>query len=336
MKNTKKYYYINSQRVTSGPHEVRELLQLYAEGEIKPTTKIAQKGAPAWLAFKECHADLLKSHQEATALERVASRYHVLDKATREISGPFYIEELEQMINNGRASRTCYVCKKGDKTWVALSEAFDISSDTDIPVPIATSRAVVPYTKPAAPAATQYEVEQRRSPRPQPTSPAQSPSNTQVVTTTPAKTYSVFQRRELISEYDFGMGYFASYWFCISHCTDFTRRATRQEYWRMWFTSTFLIPIFSLLTLLLCATLISLDVSVVLAAVAIPFLVIYGLLMFITGLSSVVRRLHDTGHSGFFILLFLIPFGNIYLFILLLSDSTPGTNTFGISQKYPD
>ncbi len=341
MKNTKKYYYINSQRVTSGPHDASELLQLHEAGEIQATTKIAQKGGQTWLAFQHCQADLLKIHQEVMAANRAAMRYHVLDKATHEISGPFYIEELEKMINSGHAPSAWYVCKKGDKTWQALSDAFNVTGD--MPAPAEATRAVVPYTepakrpRPAAPEAPQYEIERRRQGiTPQPAAPTKRPTSSQPIATTSGRTYSVFQRRDLLSEYDFGMGFFATYWFCISHCTDFTRRAVRQEYWRMWFVMTFLIPIFSVMLLALFAIFVSLDLSVVLAAVAVPFLVIYGLLSFITSLACMVRRLHDTGHSGFFILLFFIPLGNIYLFILLLSDSTPGTNTFGISQKYPD
>ena len=48
-----------------------------------------------------------------------------------------------------------------------------------------------------------------------------------------------------------------------------------------------------------------------------------------------VRRLHDTGKSGWFILLGLIPFvGGIILLIFFCMDSQPETNEYGPSPKY--
>lgn len=47
------------------------------------------------------------------------------------------------------------------------------------------------------------------------------------------------------------------------------------------------------------------------------------------------RRLHDTGKSGWWILLTFVPFiGQIWLIILLLKDSQPATNAYGASPKY--
>ena len=48
----------------------------------------------------------------------------------------------------------------------------------------------------------------------------------------------------------------------------------------------------------------------------------------------VVRRLHDTGHSDWWLFIGLIPLiGIIMLLILLVSDSHAGTNQYGLSPK---
>lgn len=52
-------------------------------------------------------------------------------------------------------------------------------------------------------------------------------------------------------------------------------------------------------------------------------------------ISLSVRRLHDTGKSGLFLFLFLIPIGGmIVLFIFLVEDSQRITNEYGPSIKY--
>jgi uncharacterized membrane protein YhaH (DUF805 family) len=55
----------------------------------------------------------------------------------------------------------------------------------------------------------------------------------------------------------------------------------------------------------------------------------------IGAISLAVRRLHDSGKSGFFLLLGLIPFiGAIILFVLYCQDSERGANKWGPSSKY--
>ena len=49
-----------------------------------------------------------------------------------------------------------------------------------------------------------------------------------------------------------------------------------------------------------------------------------------------VRRLHDTGKSAWFLLFYLVPFvGGIIMIVFYAIDSTPGTNQYGTSEKYP-
>ncbi len=61
---------------------------------------------------------------------------------------------------------------------------------------------------------------------------------------------------------------------------------------------------------------------------------IYALLTLLPVLSVMVRRLHDTSRSGWWLLIGLIPLiGGIVLFVFSLLDSTPGTNEYGPNPK---
>jgi uncharacterized membrane protein YhaH (DUF805 family) len=99
---------------------------------------------------------------------------------------------------------------------------------------------------------------------------------------------------------------------CFRKYVDFSGRATRPEYW--WF---FLFDIV---------------VSVVLALVdptgILYLIVVLGL--FLPGLTVSFRRLHDTGHSGWWILISLIPLiGAIWLLVLLVRQGDAGPNKYG-------
>ncbi len=62
---------------------------------------------------------------------------------------------------------------------------------------------------------------------------------------------------------------------------------------------------------------------------------VYSLAVMIPGLAVTVRRLHDTGRSGWRCLLYLVPFGAFFLLVWLAKDSTPGANRYGVNPKYP-
>lgn len=61
---------------------------------------------------------------------------------------------------------------------------------------------------------------------------------------------------------------------------------------------------------------------------------IYGLAMFIPGLATGVRRLHDVGKSGWMYLVILIPLaGAIWLIVLWAKESQPGENKWGTNPN---
>jgi len=61
------------------------------------------------------------------------------------------------------------------------------------------------------------------------------------------------------------------------------------------------------------------------------YLVSLGLL--VPSLAVGARRLHDTGKSGWFMLLGFIPFVNFYLIYLLVLEGDQGPNEFGADPK---
>jgi len=61
---------------------------------------------------------------------------------------------------------------------------------------------------------------------------------------------------------------------------------------------------------------------------------LYSLAVLLPGIGVSIRRLHDTGHSGWWLLIGLIPLiGAIILLIYMVSDSQEGTNQYGPSPK---
>ena len=103
----------------------------------------------------------------------------------------------------------------------------------------------------------------------------------------------------------------------------FTGRARRKEYWLFF----------------LINTIISLLIGFVLGIIgleelAFPVGLLYGLLVLLPNLGVTFRRLHDTGRSGWWLLIVLIPFiGAIVLLVFMALDSQPGDNKFGPNPK---
>lgn len=61
---------------------------------------------------------------------------------------------------------------------------------------------------------------------------------------------------------------------------------------------------------------------------------LFSLAMFLPSLSAFVRRLHDTGRSGWWFWLLLVPLvGPIVLLVFLCQDSEAGRNDYGPSPK---
>ena len=98
--------------------------------------------------------------------------------------------------------------------------------------------------------------------------------------------------------------------------TNFSGRATRSEYW--W-----------------CSLIITLSyilIYIVLMAIGNVGAVLIGALfigIFIPTIALLVRRLHDTNRSAWWVLLGIVPFGGIVTFIFSVLPSTVGSNNYG-------
>jgi uncharacterized membrane protein YhaH (DUF805 family) len=94
-------------------------------------------------------------------------------------------------------------------------------------------------------------------------------------------------------------------------------RASRSAYW--WFA------LFSIIVFVVAAILMA-----VLKSFGLVIDVIAYIGLFLTGLSLIVRRLHDTDRSGLWYFIAFVPFfGGIVLLVFTLLDGTPGPNRFG-------
>jgi len=106
----------------------------------------------------------------------------------------------------------------------------------------------------------------------------------------------------------------------------FSGRARRQEYW-----------IFTLVNLLVTALAIVIDNITGLTVESEfygLFYILYCLAVMIPGLAVAIRRLHDTGRSGWYFLLAFIPVvGSIWLLILFCLNGETGPNQYGENPK---
>ena len=117
--------------------------------------------------------------------------------------------------------------------------------------------------------------------------------------------------------------------------TNFSGRARRKEYWM--FTLVYVI-ILTGCTVLdnVLGTVFMMDAGP-LGEISMGYgwaYTICGLIHFIPGLALAVRRLHDVGKSGWFYLIFLIPFiGVVWLLVLFCLEGKKEDNKYGSNPK---
>ncbi|RSS60834.1 DUF805 domain-containing protein [Streptomyces sp. WAC07061] len=106
----------------------------------------------------------------------------------------------------------------------------------------------------------------------------------------------------------------------IKRYADFTGRARRREYW-----------MFVLCSIPIMVVAIVLDFA--LGSYPVIFY-IYNLAVFLPTLGLSVRRLHDTGRSGWWYLISFIPFvGWIAIIVLMALEGHAGPNEYGANPK---
>ena len=111
----------------------------------------------------------------------------------------------------------------------------------------------------------------------------------------------------------------------LKNYVGFDGRARRQEYW-----------MFSLVSLVIDVVLYSL-LLISHSTIFSILIFLYGLAIFLPSLAVFVRRMHDTGRSGWWFFLGLIPLvGAIILLVWLATDGNQGPNRYGPDPKRPE
>jgi len=119
---------------------------------------------------------------------------------------------------------------------------------------------------------------------------------------------------------------------------EFDGRARRQEYW--------MFILFNLLAILALGAVGAIGIAISQKFGVILFFpfTLYWLAAIIPAIAVTVRRFHDTGRSGWLLLLFvglgIIPLvgliSAIVQIVFLCQDSVPGTNEYGPNPKFPN
>jgi uncharacterized membrane protein YhaH (DUF805 family) len=113
----------------------------------------------------------------------------------------------------------------------------------------------------------------------------------------------------------------------------FDGRARRKEYWMFALFNLLIEMAFLLVVGLAAATMSHSDNPGSALLVLIPFY-LYGFAIIVPALAVTIRRLHDTGKSGWFVLLGFVPIvGGIIVLVFMCQDSQAGPNEFGPNPK---
>ena len=116
---------------------------------------------------------------------------------------------------------------------------------------------------------------------------------------------------------------------CLNKCTKTNGRASLSEYW--WFyLFCYLVTIVALILFSLIGYTISGIEGLLVSLPICSFLC--GIVNFFLMLAVTIRRLHDTGHSGFWYFIIFVPLiGSIWLLILLLTSNNE-ENEYGLPE----
>lgn len=112
----------------------------------------------------------------------------------------------------------------------------------------------------------------------------------------------------------------------LKRFADFKGRSRRKEYWMFVLFNV----LFSIATTLLDYAFGTASFIYYMGI----FSMLYGLFIFIPFLAVSVRRLHDTGKTGWMLLIAIVPIiGQLWLLVLFATEGTRGTNMYGADPK---
>lgn len=102
---------------------------------------------------------------------------------------------------------------------------------------------------------------------------------------------------------------------------NFSGRTRRKDYWTAWAISNIIGAFLYFIVLAMEEEVIGI-IFLLFLLIAIP-----------AGISMMVRRLHDIGKSGWWLLIAFVPFGGFVLLAFLLSEGVVGANEYGKDPK---
>ena len=154
---------------------------------------------------------------------------------------------------------------------------------------------------------------------------------------------TIYERPQRVSE---KIGMMSAYKLMFKNYAKFSGRSRRSEYWyaslmnfiivmAAWLLNGVLMGAGAAISAAVADTYSSVGVILFGISGIIGFLLmIYSIALIIPGLALVVRRLHDIGKSGWYMLLSLIPIiGGIIMLVFMVTDSQPGANQYGENPK---
>lgn len=111
--------------------------------------------------------------------------------------------------------------------------------------------------------------------------------------------------------------------------TDFKGRSSRKDFWIFYLIN--MVIIFLLLTLTIGATFtVRESRDVIVAQIILVVFMVYVIVTVLPIIAMTIRRLHDAGFSGWWLLIYFIPnIGFIALLILAMFPSKIGDNKYG-------
>ncbi|GAC1562808.1 MAG: DUF805 domain-containing protein [Vulcanimicrobiaceae bacterium] len=111
---------------------------------------------------------------------------------------------------------------------------------------------------------------------------------------------------------------------------NFTGRAGRREYWSFVLVN-LLIVLAAEIPIYVLDLLFGWNVLSMLLGIAVG---IFALVTLVPSIAALVRRLHDTGRTGWWVLVALVPvIGGLALLVLSVLEGTPGPNRYGPDPK---
>lgn len=121
------------------------------------------------------------------------------------------------------------------------------------------------------------------------------------------------------------------YWYLkvLKQYAKFKGRARRKEYWTFILVNSPLYITFYILAVMISKSEAVNPIYIIIYLI----LLIYFLSILIPSLAVTVRRLHDRGRSGWYILVSLIPVAGIWLIIIMAKEGDIGENKYGPDPK---